>query len=113
MKSNTEISEMLDGLNELGDRILNRLPPTKESREEAMKTIASVAPSLIGTIRRFGPDGPVYEIFGRSANDLPDGDVLMRVRVLDTGEELEHKMSDVLDDPVELKSSIGLILHNS
>ena len=42
--------------------------------------------SLVGTWRRFGLVGPVYEIIA-SGSGLPDGDRLMRVRVLDTGEQ--------------------------
>ena len=55
---------------------------------------------IIGTWRRFGLVGPVYEIMGKEC-DLPDGDSLMRVRVVETGEEVECRLTDILDDPAE------------
>lgn len=56
--------------------------------------------ALIGTWRRFGPVGPVYEIIG-TLGDLPDGDILMRVRVLESGEEADYRLTHVLEDPRE------------
>ncbi len=56
--------------------------------------------SLIGTWRRFGPVGPVYEIL-RVDRELENGDCLMRVRVVETGEEIGYKLTDILDDPKE------------
>ena len=55
---------------------------------------------LVGTWRRFGPLGPVYEIVGECAG-LPNGDRLMRIRVVESGEEVEYKLSEILDDPKE------------
>jgi hypothetical protein len=56
--------------------------------------------SLVGTWRRFGLFGPVYEIISVE-NKLPNGDVLMRVRVVESGEELDYRFADILDDPEE------------
>lgn len=56
--------------------------------------------AVIGTWRRFGLVGPVYEILGEE-RELPDGDHLMRVRVVETGEEIDYKLTDILDDPKE------------
>ena len=56
--------------------------------------------SLIGTWRRFGLSGPVYEIVSE-AKKLPFEDETVRVRVIETGEELDYKLADVLDDPKE------------
>lgn len=55
---------------------------------------------LIGTWRRFGVFGPVYEIIGASG-ELAGGSQLMRVRVVETGEELDYRLTEILDDPVE------------
>ncbi len=55
---------------------------------------------LVGTWRRFGPVGPVYEILG-VGNALPDGDQMMRVRVIESGEEVDYKLTDIFDDPKE------------
>lgn len=56
--------------------------------------------SLIGTWRRFGAVGPVYEIIGLG-KELPDRDRLMRVRVVESGEELDYRFTEILDDPKE------------
>lgn len=56
--------------------------------------------SLVGTWRRFGLFGPVYEIIG-IGDKLPNGDVSMRVRVVESGEELDYRFTDILDDPKE------------
>jgi hypothetical protein len=55
---------------------------------------------LVGTWRRFGPVGPVYEIVGTGAA-LPGGDRLMRIRVVETGEEVDYRLTEILDDPLE------------
>ena len=55
---------------------------------------------VVGTYRRFGIVGPVYEILG-TEREIENGDVMMRVLVLETGEEVECKLSDIIDDPVE------------
>ncbi|HXA25799.1 MAG TPA: DUF5397 family protein [Acetobacteraceae bacterium] len=55
---------------------------------------------LIGTWRRFGPVGPVYEIIGLG-KELPDHDRWMRIRVVETGEEVDHRFTNILDDPRE------------
>ena len=56
--------------------------------------------ALIGTWRRFGEVGPVYEIVG-VGEALPSGDRLMRVRVLETNEELDYPLTELLEDPCE------------
>ena len=56
--------------------------------------------TLIGTWRRFGLSGPVYEIIAEGKKS-PAGDETLRIRVLETGEELEYKIADILDDPRE------------
>jgi hypothetical protein len=56
--------------------------------------------SLVGTWRRFGAIGPVYEIIA-IGKELPDGDRLMRVRVVESGEEVDYRLTGILDDPRE------------
>jgi len=56
--------------------------------------------TLVGTWRRFGIFGPVYEIISQGEK-LPAGDETLRIRVVETGEELDYKLADVLDDPRE------------
>lgn len=55
---------------------------------------------LVGTWRRFGLVGPVYEILG-VGKELPDGDVIMKIRILESGEEADYRLADILDDPKE------------
>jgi hypothetical protein len=57
-------------------------------------------PELVGTWRRFGSVGPVYEIIA-SGQELANGDRMMRIRVLESGEEVDYKLTDILDDPKE------------
>ena len=54
---------------------------------------------LVGTWRRFGAVGPVYEIIG--VGQPTDADQFMRIRVIESGEEADYKLADVLDDPRE------------
>jgi hypothetical protein len=56
--------------------------------------------SLIGTWRRFGAYGPVYEILSEG-QPLPEGEPVMRVRVIESGEELKYRLTKILDDPQE------------
>ncbi len=56
--------------------------------------------NLVGTWRRFGAVGPVYEIIG-AGHDLPGVDRLMRIRVVETGEEVDYRLAEILDDPRE------------
>jgi hypothetical protein len=44
--------------------------------------------------------GPVYEIVA-IGTPLPDGDLMMRVRVVESGEEIDYRFTDILDDPLD------------
>ena len=55
---------------------------------------------LVGTWRRFGAVGPVYEILGFDHRGA-DGTWMMRICVLESGEEVAYKLADVLADPPE------------
>lgn len=55
--------------------------------------------ALVGTFRQFGPYGPVYEIIGVGV-ELPVADQFMQVRVVESGEELDYRFTDILDDPI-------------
>ncbi len=54
--------------------------------------------TLVGTYRRFGPVGPVYEVAG-VLRELEDGDMLMKVTLVESGEQAEYRYSNILDDP--------------
>jgi hypothetical protein len=49
--------------------------------------------ALIGSVRRFGPDGVLYEIL----KIFDDRRAL--IRVIDTGEETAYSIADILNDP--------------
>ena len=69
----------------------------------AMRTEPSPAlmpRSLLGTWRRFGVNGPVSEIVDLGQK-LEGGDQVMPVKVVETGEELDYRFTDILDDPRE------------
>lgn len=53
---------------------------------------------LVGAWRRFGSVGPVYEIAGVD-HVLEDGDRIMRIRVLESGEGVDYRLTHLLDDP--------------
>jgi len=54
---------------------------------------------LFGTWRRFGRVGPVYEIIG--SGESKGGNQTIHVRVVESGEEFDYKLLDLLEDPVE------------
>lgn len=59
--------------------------------------------SIIGTFgrwRRFGVDGPVYEIVEDRARPSDRGPVV-RVRVIESGEELDYRLESLIGDPQE------------
>jgi Family of unknown function (DUF5397) len=63
--------------------------------------IESAASRQFGrNLARFGVAGPAYEIVNEGT-ELPGGDRLMRVRVVETGEEVDYRFTDILSDPLE------------
>ncbi|MDO9453810.1 MAG: DUF5397 family protein [Stagnimonas sp.] len=54
--------------------------------------------SSIGSRHTFGAFGPVYEVL-KTVKHLEQDDCLMRVRVLESGEELDYRYSKIKDDP--------------
>jgi hypothetical protein len=58
-----------------------------------MKPQPSMAATLIGTVRRFGPHGVLYEI----VKLLDEKRAL--IRVLDTGEQTPYALENIIADP--------------
>ncbi|WP_298476898.1 DUF5397 family protein [Phreatobacter sp.] len=56
--------------------------------------------ALVGSCRRFGLYGPVYEILAVGTVSASEG-LLMQVRVVTTGETVDYPLTDILDDPLE------------
>jgi hypothetical protein len=55
---------------------------------------------LVGSIRRFGLEGPPHEVVGPAAMGA-DGRARMLVRLLESGEELDYRVDDLVSDPCE------------
>lgn len=53
---------------------------------------------LIGDVRRLGLAGPPYEILG-PAVPAPDGAAQMRIQLIESNEEVDYPVSDILNDP--------------
>jgi len=53
---------------------------------------------LIGSWYRFGAEGPAYQVIGDSAA-LIDGEHLMPIHVLESGEEVDYPLSEIMNDP--------------
>jgi hypothetical protein len=60
-----------------------------------MNVQTSIAAELVGTVRRFGPHGVLYEVI----KIIDDQRAL--VRVLDTSEETAYPIRKILADPVD------------
>ena len=56
--------------------------------------------AVFGRWRRFGIDGPVYEILEVNARPSERGPVV-RVRVVETGEEFDYRIESLIGDPQE------------
>jgi hypothetical protein len=56
---------------------------------------------ILGSFRTFGLLGPVYEILDL-ADPKTGPDVNVRVRVVESGEELDYPLAAALDDPLAL-----------
>lgn len=55
-------------------------------------------PVPIGKIKSFGAFGPKYEV-GPPLRQLADGDWVIQVKMVETGEVAEYRWTRLLDDP--------------
>ena len=65
-----------------------------------MNALGPQSQALIGSWRRFGLAGPVYEIVAVAAPSA-SGEAMMRVRLVESGEEVDYRFLEILDDPRE------------
>lgn len=63
-----------------------------------MQTVMSAPSVPTGEIKSFGAFGPKYEV-GQLLRQLDDGDWMVEVKILETGESAEHRLARVQDDP--------------
>lgn len=61
---------------------------------------AIIAPPTVpvGQIKSFGPFGPKYEV-GHALRQLNDGDWMIEVTMIDSGEKAEYRWTHLTDDP--------------
>lgn len=69
-------------------------------RRRLTTTQTSVAKASVptGKIKSFGAFGPKYQV-GRALRELADGDWLVDVTMVETGEHAEYRLARVLDHP--------------
>ncbi len=51
-----------------------------------------------GKIKSLGPVGPKY-VVGQAQRQLEDGDWMVEITMLDTGEKAEYRLTHLNDDP--------------
>jgi hypothetical protein len=51
-----------------------------------------------GKIKSFGPFGPKYEV-GQALHPLDDGDWMIEITMVETGEKAEYRLTHLSDDP--------------
>jgi hypothetical protein len=62
-------------------------------------SITITTPSVpIGTIKSFGILGPKYQV-GQPIRPLDDGDWIVEVMLVETGEKTEYRLTHVNNDP--------------
>lgn len=55
---------------------------------------------LVGTVRRIGRNGPPYEVIRRAAQTA-DGKMQMRIHMIESDEDLDYPVEDILRDPLD------------
>jgi hypothetical protein len=65
----------------------------------ASMEVCAAPPSVpLGRIKSFGPLGPKYQV-GPVLRPLDDGDWLIEVTMVESGEAVEYRWTHLLDDP--------------
>ena len=67
-------------------------------REPIMLAVSAPPPVPVGKIKCFGPFGPKYEV-GHALRQLDDGDWLVEVTMVETGEKAEYRWTRLTEDP--------------
>jgi hypothetical protein len=63
-----------------------------------MPTLTAPPPIPVGRIKSFGAFGPKYEV-GPALHPLADGDWMVEVKMVESGETTEYRLSRLMDDP--------------
>ena len=64
----------------------------------AMLVATALPPVPTGRIKSFGPFGPKYEV-GHPLRQLQNGDWMIEITMIETGEKAEYRLSHLIDDP--------------
>ena len=52
----------------------------------------------VGKIKSFGPFGPKYQV-GQALRPLDDGDWMIEITMVETGEKAEYRLTHLIEDP--------------
>ena len=52
----------------------------------------------VGKIKSFGPFGPKYQV-GQALRPLDDGDWMIEITMVETGEKAEYRLTHLAEDP--------------
>lgn len=63
-----------------------------------MRAVEIPPPVPAGRIKSFGPFGPKYEV-GQVLRRKDDGDWVVEVTLVDSGERAEYRLTRLLEDP--------------
>ena len=66
-----------------------------------MHAVTTPPPVPVGEIKSFGPFGPKYEV-GRALHQLDDGDWMVEITLVESGEQAEYRLTHLSDDPAAL-----------
>jgi hypothetical protein len=77
----------------LAGRILFSLAPAGGGVHNLSMKTAILIEDLVGTYRRFGHEGPVYQVLKES------GEGMVKIVVVETGEKLDYPQEQALADP--------------
>ena len=66
-----------------------------------MRNVIEPPPVPVGEIKRLGPFGPKYEV-GRALHQLEDGDWMIDITLVESGETAEYRLTHLNDDPAAL-----------
>ena len=74
------------------------MKPDSLTWENIMHAVVAAPSVPVGKIRRFGPLGPMYEV-GQALRQLDDGDWMIEITLVESGEKTEYRWSQLRQDP--------------
>jgi Family of unknown function (DUF5397) len=67
---------------------------TNQGFHEAQAAFLTDPSNFVGQVRRFGPDGPAYEVVGVAGRGI------VAIEVIESGERLDYALEELVLDPV-------------